>query len=151
MKVTPKTDEQIDTEGLLPAGTYNFEVREAKDSISKSSGNEMIALVLDVFDDAGDAHTVFDYLLDSFARKIKHAAEVCGLADRYQAGELRAIDFTGRSGRVKIEVKKQVGYADKNNVVDYVVAPDARQATFGTPAPVREKVPAGDLDDEIPF
>jgi hypothetical protein len=43
VKITPKTEEQIKMERLLPAGDYPFQVLSAEDKRSKN-GNDMIAL-----------------------------------------------------------------------------------------------------------
>ena len=41
MKVTPKTEKEIAEMGLIPAGTYDFEVKNAEDQVSKASGNDL--------------------------------------------------------------------------------------------------------------
>ena len=151
MKFAPKTEKEVAEEGLLPKGEYSFEVMSAEDKVSKASGNEMIALKLHVFDDQGEPRIIFDYLLESMARKLRHAAEACGLLTEYESGGLDALDFVGKTGLVKIGIQqdKTGQYPDKNTVTDYV--------RRGSQQPTASKVPPGllgegkPLDDEIPF
>jgi hypothetical protein len=150
MRFTPKSEAEIAQGDLFPAGVYDFEVNSAEEAVSKA-GNDMIKVRLDVFNDDGGKTTVFDYLMEAAAYKLRHMAEVCGLLDDYESGHLDADDLVGKAGRVKIGIQKdKTGqYADKNNVVDYIVE-DKRIASLSTkPMPRRGK--AADLDDDIPF
>jgi hypothetical protein len=141
MKFTPKSEEEITSENLLPAGIYQFEIVEAKEQVSKSQ-NEMIKLTLKVWDNDGGEHYVYDYLLESIAYKLRHAAEVCNLLDKYESGHLSADDFINKSGSLKLDIKKDKTnqYPDQNSVSDYVVL---RGGATQLPATV--------LSDEIPF
>ena len=150
MKVTPKSEKEIAELGLMKPGVYDFEVKNAEDQVSKAN-NDMIKLTLTVFDDEGQPHVVFDYLLDAMAAKLRHAAEVFGMLAKYETGALISDEMIGKNGKVKIGIKKSEGYPDQNNVLDYVIssapnAPAHRIASrpAGRPAP-------SDLDDEIPF
>lgn len=148
MKFTPKSENEITSENLLTPGIYGFEIMEASDEVSKA-GNEMIKLTVHVFDD-GEPVTIFDYLMEKVAYKLRHAAEACGLLADYESGILDAIDFQGKTGRCKVAVQKdKTGqYPDKNGIADYL-KPDAAAQT--RPASARVKAPAGDIDDDIPF
>jgi hypothetical protein len=150
-----KAESSNRTNTLWPRGTYDFEVVNATDEVSKA-GNEMIKLQLRVFDASGSTQMVWDYLLSSIAEKLMHAAEAFGLTSQYDAGELDASDFEGKAGQVILYIQKgKDGYPDKNAVADYV----RRQVPltmplFKTDAPKGKPVMAGagsDLDDEIPF
>jgi hypothetical protein len=154
VRFQPKTESEIQEENPFtpwPPGVYDFEVAESEERTSKS-GNDMIALTIKVYNKDGESRTVFDYLLPSILYKLKHAAEACGNADKYERGELTSVDFYGKTGKLKLRVDPpQNGYAAKNAVQDYVV--DARKegpSLFGAPKQ-REPVGVGDLDDEIPF
>lgn len=148
MRFEPKTDEELAKEaaarGPLPAGVYDFEVLEADNAVSKS-GNDMIAMVLTVYDDDGRTRKVKDWLLPSIPHKLKRAAYTCGLGKSYEAGMLDAEDFRGRPGKVKLKVERDVTgkYADKNAVQDYVM-PDAASAHRAPPK-------GDDIGMEIPF
>ena len=126
MQFTPKTEKQIAEEGLYPEGQYNFEISSAENKVSKI-GNDMIELKLRVFDDTGNYRIVNDYLLESMAHKLRHAAYVCGLGDKYDLGALDAFDFVGRTGTLSLKIQKDKtgNYPDKNVVKDYVVPKDA--------------------------
>jgi len=152
MRFIPKTEDEISSENLLTDGVYGFEIVEAEDAISKK-GADMIHVKLRVFDGDGGHRMVDDYLLEALLFKVKHCADVCGLAEKYARGEFGADDLLNKTGHVKIATQPaQNGYGPKNTVKDYVAPKDAParpQAAFRKPAPT---VPAMvDLDDEIPF
>ena len=124
---------------LIAAGQYAASVKTAKEKVSKQ-GNEMIELILTVYGPNGSQVDVFDYLLstDAMQFKVKHFCESAGLD--YERGELQATDCENKSVKVNLEIKKQEGYADKNNVKDYL--PRATPVT----------VTATEAnDDDIPF
>lgn len=143
MSYTPKTEEQLAKEGLLSDGQYDFEVADTSDKPSKK-GNAMYTLKLHVFGEDG-AHVIYDYIAigNNFGeRKLRHAADACQLLDIYETGNLKPVDFMGKTGKVMIKI--QDGTVDyplpKNVVVDYVKRP------------AKETVETGALlDDEIPF
>lgn len=127
MKFDPKTEEEIKASSpLIPAGTYDFEVVDAQDKISKSSGNPMIEISLNVYYENGKEKLIFDYLLPAFAFKLRHFAEHTGLIERYNSGELSAADCLGKMGKAVIAIrqgqqKPDGGYhKDQNTVKDYI-------------------------------
>jgi hypothetical protein len=145
MKYTPKTEDQLQEESLLPEGIYDFEVATTDDKPSKA-GNDMITLKLLVFSDSGTRY-ITDYIAlgNTFGeRKLRHAAVACGLHVEYDSGSLCADDFYGKTGKVLL--KKQPAKDDfppKNSVADYQPRDD------DAPAPTR---PARDIiDDDLPF
>jgi hypothetical protein len=141
MKFTPKTEEELNALTLVPEGIYDFEIIAAHDAISKS-GNEMIQLSIHFYDKDGKLKSIDDYLLEALAYKLRHAAEACGLIEKYKKGELDAEDFIGKTGKFKLGISKGKAnplggfYRDKNDVKDYIVGSKS--------SPVA-------LDDEIPF
>jgi hypothetical protein len=151
MKFTPKTEDQLREESLMPAGTYDFEVVEASNEKSKK-GNDMIKVKLQLWDRNGDTRFLYDYLMEAMMFKLLHFCEATGLSQMFQAGNLSAENCLGRTGKVKIKVgEAQNGYAPKNEVKDYV-SPQAGQgmaARAASAAPVASNAPA-DTDD-VPF
>jgi hypothetical protein len=154
MKFTPKTNEEIESMGLIDPGMYKFSVLEAEDQISKT-GNEMIKLTLRVQDAHGIMHNIFDYLLEKgkpMAFKLRHFCEHTGLLAKYEAGELTAADCLDKTGVCEVIVQpgqdKYDGskYPDKNAIKDYLqnkssISKDPLPETTGHPA----------FDDDIPF
>lgn len=137
MKFTPKTEKQIAEDCLRPAGIYSFEIVDATNEISKK-GNEMIKLSLRLYSkDGDDCGILSDYLLESLAYKLRHAAIACGLDALYGGGTLDASDFIGKTGDLKLAIKrdKTGQYPDQNSVSDYLL----------------KKSVAVDVDDGIPF
>lgn len=146
---TPKTDAELAKEGLFPDGQYDFEVIETSGKPAKS-GATMFTLKLRVIAADGGSFYVTDYiaLSSNFGeRKLRHAADACGLIDIYTSGKLTHEDFYGRAGRV--EIKTQEGTVEypmpKNVVKDYCKNEGVAMAS---PKPVVKE----DLEgDSIPF
>ncbi len=149
MRINPKSNEELQSLGLIEPGVYSFEVMNALDTVSKS-GNDMIKLQLKVWDKSGAERIIFDYLLDAMAFKLRHFAESTGLLDKYNHGELLAEDCVHRCGKVELAIEKgspkQDGgmYPDKNTVKDYVVSDETFVKT------TQSKIDPA-FDDSIPF
>lgn len=159
MRITPKTEEQIKEESNVnwPAGEYEFEVVPdatlgqnmvyTKDDTS-AKGNDMIVLVLRVYNAKGQSRIIIDYLLEAMAFKLRHACEACGLLAKYQGGELHAHDFVGKTGKLKLKIQPAKGeYKEKNVVDDYIVSANAHTVAKGNGFQPQAEA----LDDEIPF
>lgn len=152
MKFTPKSEQEIAEENLLTPGVYGFEIVDAEDTTSKA-GNDMIKLTVHVFAEDGSPVTIFDYLMEKVAYKLRHAAEACGLIGEYESGTLDAFDFKGKTGRCKIVIQKDKSgqFPDKNGIADYIKSDAVQERSAARPSS-RVKVPAGDdLEDSIPF
>jgi hypothetical protein len=151
MRVNPKTEEEIQLMSLMAPGVYDFEVVDAKEKVSKS-GNEMIELTLTVWDINGKPHTIYDYLLDAMAYKVRHFAEAANLLDKYLAGSINADDCRCVSAKVEIIIQKggeKFGggtYPDKNSVKDYIV----KKGNFSVVPSIKE-IAQDTFNDDIPF
>lgn len=130
MRFAPKTEEELQTMSLLAPGIYKFQVSSAKDEISKS-GNEMIKLMLGVWDENGSLHFIYDYLLEAMGQKLRNFCEVSGLIDKYEHGEIGAEDCVNRQGFVEIIVQegkmKDNGdkYPMRNAIKNYIKKSEA--------------------------
>ena len=151
MAYTPKTEDQLAKEGLMPNGVYDAEVVETSDKQSKK-GNDMFTLKLRVFNDDGSSRFIYDYIVmgTNFGeRKLRHAADACGLIDTYNAGSLTAGDFLNTS--CKVEVAQQNGTpaypTPKNIVSDYI----SREEAGFIKADAVKKVAEIDDGADIPF
>lgn len=156
MRFEPKTEEQIETEGLLAEGDYDFGVMTAEDKKSKK-GSDMIALKLCVFSRDGDRH-VYDYLVPQMAFKLRHFCESTGLLAKYDRGEVAAEDCLRKNGICRIEIEPaKNGYPAKNTVADYVVKqrdiqrPEPAKPMAPVPVPAPASQPARTPDDDVPF
>lgn len=157
MQFQPKTEKQIQEEGLWPKDKYAYEIIEkvvfggkeyrTEDAVSKSN-NDMIVLVVKVYNDDGNFKVILDYLLESISYKLRHAAYANGLGDEYETGNLTAEQFIGKSGfcELGIQKDKEGKYADKNVIRDYVVD-DEDKPKVGNGASTKPN----ELDDTIPF
>ncbi len=120
---------------LLKEGEYDAVVSSSTDKTS-SSGNPMMDITLQVFDENGKARDVRDFLVftKSMMWKVIHFADSANLLPQYEQGKLCSEVATGCRVRVKITIEgggeipqdklkgKLVGskYPDKNKVDDYV-------------------------------
>lgn len=163
MRVKPITPEQAmqaaTTFEPLRPGDYDFSIYQAEDTKS-AKGDDMLKITLHILLGEGRHRTVFDYILgtDNWAWKARHLAESIDMVSQYEQGELDPDFLEGRAGRLKLKIKPASGqFGAGNQVVDYI--PRETQSNPGqrtpainrAPAPSREKVLAGDIDDEIPF
>jgi hypothetical protein len=130
MNFQPKTETELASYKLWKKGEYSFEIMEAIEKTA-STGKLMIEMKVKVFDGDGGEKIVTERLLVETPLKLAHAAQACGIHDKYLAGEIADADFVGKTGRLflGIEKDKQHKYPDKNVVTDYVV-PAAKNASF---------------------
>ena len=147
MRFTPKTDEQLAQEALLLDGVYDFEIIDTSDKPSKK-GNDMITLKICVFDKDREERYIFDYIAmgNSFGeRKLRHAANACGLMNIYNTGKINAEDFLHKSGILKVAQRKGTPEypLPKNIVADYLP-----KDTF---AAIKSQPAKDIIDDDIPF
>ena len=108
-----------------PAGDYAFEVVSAEEKLSKRSDRPMIELRLRVFDTAGHARMVFDWLplSERALWKREAAAAATGLLEVYESGGIEASDFVGRTGWLALAVQAATDeYPAKNTVRTYIGA-----------------------------
>lgn len=120
MNFQPQTEEEIAASLLLPDGVYPFTVASAVDKISKTSGNEMIEVTLNVFLPDSSIKQVKDYLMQAMAFKLRHFCAIANLLDQYQQGTLCARDCAGAQGFVQIKTEPARGdFGPKNAVKDY--------------------------------
>lgn len=113
MKVTPKTEKELQEINNIPPGDYAFEVMDAINDKSRK-GSDMITLTLGVF--VGDTRRLLnDYLLDSMPGKLFHFCQYTGLAEKYAAGTLTADDCLGKSGFLTVTIQKGKPKGDGSN------------------------------------
>ncbi len=151
MSYTPKTEEQLIREGLMPDGVYDFEVIETDFRINKN-GNPMYVLKLHVFDSEGNPRVIDDYISlgSNFGeRKFRRAADTCNILEIYNSGNLQHEDFKNKTGKASIRTEESAGYNPKNSIKEYI----KRENFIDNEATATKLAPkiAADLDDEIPF
>lgn len=154
MQVTPKTEDQVQPL-VLPAGEYDAFVHAAIDKVSKSD-NEMIELMLDVWDENGNKTMVFDYLLDAMPLKLRHFCVAAGIEEAYEAGNLTAELCKDHNVRVKLKIDEGTGeWPRSNKAVDYLASTDcvapAAAAKSSETSPTQEQPAQVSADAEIPF
>jgi hypothetical protein len=122
----------------LPAGDYDVTIVEASESVSRSTGADMIKLTLEAeaSDGSGSMVKVFDYLvaspssawkIDAFRRALGHEVVQVGPV------ELHADDLVGRTLRARLKVEEFNGR--RNNKVEAWLAPLAGSGNSTAPAP----------------
>lgn len=129
MRFEAKSEEEVSSFDLAPAGKYAFEVLEAEEKQSKA-GNDMIALKIGILHN-GSMNGVFDYLVsgEKTAYKVRHFADAVGMLAEYEKGQLNAADLVGLTGECQIVIQPaKDGYDAKNSVKDYVKRGGAQPA-----------------------
>lgn len=153
MKFDPLSEEQLETQALVPEGIYSYQVIQAEDKVSKA-GNDYISLTIKVWQEAGNDGCVFTNL--ALIKLLKHFCDVNQLQDRYNSGEVPASICRGKSGgRVMIGIEGEKPnptggfYKEKNIVKDYIIAPAGSLLNPMKPLPAVKS----DFDDctDIPF
>lgn len=121
----------------LPAGDYPVTIVEASETVSRSTGADMIKLTLDAESPDGTQSTkVFDYLVASASSVWKIDAFRRALGHEVVQGEpveLAAEDLVGRTLRARLKVEEFNGRA--NNKVEAWLAPLAASSNAPVPAP----------------
>lgn len=121
----------------LPAGDYPVTIVEASETVSRSTGADMIKLTLDAESPDGTQSTkVFDYLVASASSVWKIDAFRRALGYEVVQGEpveLAAEDLVGRTLRARLKVEEFNGRA--NNKVEAWLAPLAASSNAPAPAP----------------
>jgi len=145
---------------LLKEGEYDAVISASLDKVSANSGNPMMDITLQVFDEAGKARDVRDFLVftKTMMWKVIHFADSAGLLKPYEEGKLCSEVAIGNRVRVKITVAeggeipqdklkgKPSGskYPDKNKVEDYIKKDDQK--------PLENKVEDDPFeDDDVAF
>lgn len=127
---------------LLKEGEYDAVITVSHDKTSANSGNPMMDMTLQVFDEAGKARDVRDFLVftKTMMWKVIHFADSAGLLKQYEDGKLCSEVAIGNRVRVKIGIEeggeipqdklkgKAAGskYPDKNKVEDYIKKEDQK-------------------------
>jgi len=155
MRFQPKSEKQIQEERfpVLSPGKYPFEITDAKEDVSKSSGNPMIVLKIKIMDQELNALTyVRDYIMESIPYKLRHAAFACELGDRYDSGDLDAHMFVGKTGTLELVIQKDKSgkYPDKNSVQDYLLEDSSEQKKQSSPSITRNQAESWEEDLEMP-
>lgn len=148
MNFKPKTEKEIIEAGLMPKGTYPFEVIDAEDGVSKK-GNEMIVATLRIFTPDDKTRVLTAYLMEAMAAQLFHFCTYCGLAAEYGAGTLTAALCVGKTGYVDINIKedKTGQYPPQNVIKDFVRPPALKPSSAPHPAAA-----VSEMDDkDVPF
>lgn len=128
---------------ILKEGDYDAVIEVSEDKMS-SSGNPMMAMTLNVFDQEGRMHSIKDYLVftKNMMWKVIHCADSAGLTDAYKSKRFSSDVVAGKRVRIKLGIEagkdipedklngKPYGskYPDKNKVEDYLKRQDNGQS-----------------------
>ena len=149
MEFKAKTEAELIEDSLAPAGEYDFQVLSAVEKISKK-GNPMMEIKLGLFRDGTLKNHVFDYLLESFPKKLRHFCAAIGMIRSYEEGKLEAARCVGQVGRAKIIIRKDdPSYPPSNAVADYIAADASKPAP--KPVPVPAAATKTEEKDDLPF
>lgn len=163
MKFEYKTQEQLEADRpKLKQGEASFEIKKASEKVSKN-GNDMIELLVQVWDADGTTASIFDYLLPQAAYKIKALCDSVGKPDWYgENAELSAIDLIGEGGKCFLKMQKskdpqyadrmQIGYYIKHELSTAEATHDFMKKEDDTKSTVTKPLQNNDgFDDDLPF
>jgi len=93
---------------LLKEGEYDAVISASQDKVSQNSGNPMMDITLQVFDESGKSRDVRDFLVftKTMMWKVIHFADSAGLLKEYEEGKLCSENAIGKRVRVKIIVEE---------------------------------------------
>jgi hypothetical protein len=152
----PMSDSELEDMDIIADGVYNFEVLKSTRKTSKK-GNPMAEVLLNVWDNNGKSHHVFDYLVFSNVnlniKKISRFCKAVGLVEEYKRGEIPE-QLEKLSGKLELgtqEPQEKLGggfYPKKNVVVDYVVQDGVKVQSKSS----SQSLPVEEFkDDDLPF
>lgn len=146
MKFAPKTEKEVNENGLMPKGVYPFSVISAEDARSKA-GNDMIKATVRVFQPDGKTRQLITYLMEAMPAQLFHFCTYSGLAVQYGNGTLKAADCVGKEGYCEIVIKedKSGQYGPQNQIKDFV-RPEALK-----PGAMAAKTPVTSEDSDVPY
>lgn len=153
---TPKTEEEILYERLMPEGEYYFEIIECEERKTPKTEFFRVKLTLtSAFNNRTYVRHDNITLHPSFAWKLRNACEAMGLLEKYGIGKLSSDDFMHRNGSLIIAHRKN---KDTGMLEDYVK--DYGIKSYGKTLPAKDdsikkydplyNSPKNFLDDDIP-
>jgi len=149
MRFVPKTDAELELDGLLPDDTYEAEVIQCAEKVSKK-GQDMLAIKLNVLDGEGRGHHVYDYVSPHFfPQKFKAFFESMGQLPMYESGVIDPELILGQYVTAIIVTEQGGDYPAKNVCKDYLTAEAAnlqrRKPAILAEAKAEAEKPGGDL------
>ncbi|HMH11137.1 MAG TPA: DUF669 domain-containing protein [Candidatus Nitrosopolaris rasttigaisensis] len=155
-----KDQAEIARYSLMEKGRYKAVIKKQESKTSKS-GNPMMEVILEVYDNSGDIHQVKDYWVFSkkMMWKVIHSMEACGLLKEYENKTFQPYMVEEKCVDVMVGIQKgqeipfdKLGdrplgscYPDKNCIDDYVVDVNVKPAS-SMPLNAVDK-----FNDDIPF
>ena len=138
---------------VLSNGEYECQVVGEIETVSKTSGNDMIKLILCIYGNEGEQVRVYDYIVSpSTLWKLK---SICRCCDIEFDGILDEQLLIGRRMRVltKVEPERNVDgktYAERNSIVKYVSGLGKKPTDIDPPV-VPDDKDVKPLPDDVPF
>jgi hypothetical protein len=161
LNYTPKTEQQIDEERIIPKGEYPFEVTSAEQRVGDYGEYLLLKFSLTSYQ-TGRVFNGSDIisLSDSYAWKLRHACEEMNILEIYERQELEVNDFLNRQGVLLIDhrISKKTGFME-SYVKDYGVKLDTKSSVpKSTNNELESYDPLNSLplksemqDDDVPF
>jgi len=153
LKFTPKTEAELELEGLLPDNTYEAEVLKCEEKTDKK-GRDMLAIKLNVIGNEGQNRHIYDNISPhwgGFAVKFREFFESMGQLPMYESGAIEPELLVGQYVTVITGTEKQDDYPAKNVIKAYVTA-EVGNAQRNKPAILAEaKAEAEKPNSDLPF
>lgn len=93
----PLSDEELKAP-MYPAGIYSFRVKSANIGFSKSSGNPMITVFLEIKEEGKQPITIKDYLVETMMWKLSTFCKSIGKDGLYKNGSIEESQIINSEG-----------------------------------------------------
>ena len=159
MRYTPFTEEQIQTQHIVPAGNYVFKVIDVQTmkngyAMVDKNGNDMARIKVMIYDENHNERFIYTYITgaDTFAYKLRHLCKTIGMLKEYEAGTFNINHTIGKQGECQVVIRKGQTksdgsgdmWPDQNDIKDFVVSTMNERKHSTTPSNDFE-------DSDIPF
>lgn len=142
MQYTPKTDEELEMDGLIPDGTVcNVEVKSSETYIGPTN-KESVKVIFAAYHEEIEAE-IWCFLTPNYARLWKHAIVAMVGQQEYEAGNIGATSFEYKHCKALIGIDEYKG-KKKNVILDFMKG-DGGSSNVGLPVGTTSTAPADDL------
>lgn len=143
MKFNAENYEENASFGIIPIGDHVVRITEAQEKISKTSGNNMIELVVQPTDEKIKGKLWFYIVDDKYAtQKIGDVLRSCGIDYKSIKGEVNAKTFLGLVGKVRVKHSKGQDGNDRAEINYWIKAEGApKPISSAATKPASEDIP----------
>lgn len=120
---------------------YDAMLKSVTNGTSKTSGQPMQTLEVEVYNGEGKSQTIKEYVTRNSLFKLKQLAAALGKAEDFKQGQFQADDHIGAGFIVSLSIEEDLSgaFEDKNKVGRFKPALNATEAALNAPPPPRRE------------